>query len=121
MANRILGFVNAPSLMQRAVAKCLEEKTDVAAYDKNRKLLYEKLVEYGYSCVKPEGAFYLFVKTLEEDDAAFAAKAKEFHLLLVPGSAFGCPGYVRLAYCVSTEMIERSLPAFKELARAYKK
>lgn len=121
VANRILGFVNAPSLMQRAVAKCLEEKTDVAAYDKNRKLLYEKLVEYGYSCVKPEGAFYLFVKALEEDDAAFAAKAKEFHLLLVPGSAFGCPGYVRLAYCVSTEMIERSLPAFKELARAYKK
>lgn len=120
VANRILGFVNAPSLMQRAVAKCLEEKTDVAAYDKNRKLLYEKLVEYGYSCVKPEGAFYLFVKALEEDDAAFAAKAKEFHLLLVPGSAFGCPGYVRLAYCVSTEMIERSLPAFKELARAYK-
>lgn len=121
VANRILGFVNAPSLMQRAVAKCLEEKTDVAAYDKNRKLLYEKLVEYGYSCVKPEGAFYLFVKALEEDDAAFVAKAKEFHLLLVPGSAFGCPGYVRLAYCVSTEMIERSLPAFKELARAYKK
>lgn len=121
VANRILGFVNAPSLMQRAVAKCLEEKTDVAAYDKNRKLLYEKLVEYGYSCVKPEGAFYLFVKALEEDDAAFVTKAKEFHLLLVPGSAFGCPGYVRLAYCVSTEMIERSLPAFKELARAYKK
>ncbi len=121
VANRILGFVNAPSLMQRTVAKCLEEKTDVAAYDKNRKLLYETLLEYGYSCVRPQGAFYLFVKALEEDDAAFAAKAKEFHLLLVPGSAFNCPGYVRLAYCVSTEMIERSLPAFKKLAEAYKK
>jgi aspartate aminotransferase len=121
VANRILGFVNAPSLMQRAVAKCLEEKTDVAAYDRNRMLLYQSLIEYGYECVKPEGAFYLFVKALEEDDKAFVEKAKEYHLLIVPGSSFGCPGYVRLAYCVGYDMIERALPAFKELAEAYQK
>lgn len=119
VANRILGFVNAPSLIQRVVAKCLNEKTDIEAYDKNRKLLYEKLKEYGFECVKPQGAFYLFIKAMEEDDKAFVAKAKEFHLLLVPGSSFGCPGYVRLAYCVSHDMIERSLPAFQKLAEAY--
>ncbi len=119
VANRILGFVNAPSLMQRTVAKCLEEKTDVAAYDRNRKLLYENLLKYGYECIRPEGAFYLFVKALEEDDKAFVERAKQFHLLLVPGSTFGCAGYVRLAYCVSQDMIERSLPAFQKLAESY--
>lgn len=119
VANRILGFVNAPSLIQRAVAKCLNEKTDIEVYDRNRKLLYEKLMEYGFECIKPQGAFYLFIKAMEENDQAFAAKAKEFHLLLVPGSSFGCPGYVRLAYCVSHDMIERSLPAFRKLAEAY--
>lgn len=119
VANRILGYVNAPSLMQRAVAKCLEEKVDVEAYDRNRKLLYGKLLEYGYTCVKPEGAFYLFVQSLEEDDKAFAAKAKEFRLLIVPGSSFGCPGYCRIAYCVDYDQIVRALPAFEQLAAVY--
>ena len=119
VANRILGFVNAPSLIQLAVAQCLDASTDVAAYDTNRTLLYNALTEYGYECAKPEGAFYLWVKALEEDDKAFAAKAKEYNLLVVPGSAFMCPGYVRIAYCVDKAMIERSLPAFQKLAESY--
>ena len=119
VANRILGFVNAPSLMQLAVAKCLEEQTDVAAYDTNRKMLLDALTEYGYEVVKPEGAFYLWVKTMEEDDTAFVARAKEYNLLVVPGSSFMCPGYVRIAYCVDPEMIKRSLPAFEKLAQSY--
>ena len=81
----------------------------------------EKLRNYGYECASPDGAFYLFVKSLEPDDSAFVAKAKEFNLLLVPGSSFACPGYVRLAYCVSYEMIERSLPAFEKLAEEYRR
>lgn len=121
VATRILGFVNAPSLIQRAVAKCLYAEVDTSIYDNNRTLLYNSLTEYGYECVKPEGAFYLFVKSLEEDDKAFAAKAKEFNLLLVPGSAFGCSGYCRIAYCVDNDMIKRALPKFKELAKVYKK
>lgn len=120
VANRILGFVNAPSLQQLAVAQCLEETTDITVYDRNRKLLYDKLVELGFECVRPEGAFYMWVKAKEADDAAFAAKAKEFHLLLVPGSAFMCPGYVRIAYCVDTEMLKRSFGAFEKLAESYK-
>lgn len=119
VANRILGFVNAPSLMQLAVAKCLNEQTDVAAYDRNRKMLLDALTEYGYDVVKPEGAFYLWVKTMEEDDTAFVARAKEYNLLVVPGSSFMCPGYVRIAYCVDPEMIKRSLPAFEKLAQSY--
>lgn len=121
VANRILGFVNAPSLMQLAVARCLDARTDVDAYDKNRKMLYHALKEYGFEVVKPEGAFYLWVKTLEPDDAAFTARAKEYNLLLVPGSSYMCPGYVRIAYCVSLEMIQRSLPAFEKLAESYRK
>lgn len=120
IANRILGFVNAPSLQQLAVAKCLDESTDLSIYDQNRKMLYEALTEYGYECVKPEGAFYLWVKTPEPDDAAFVAKAKEFHVLVVPGFSYQCPGYVRIAYCVDPEMIKRSLPAFKALMDSYK-
>ncbi|MCR5625242.1 MAG: pyridoxal phosphate-dependent aminotransferase [Lachnospiraceae bacterium] len=119
IANRILGFVNAPSLMQLAVAECVDEKTNIEAYDANRKLLYNSLTEMGFEVVKPEGAFYLWMKACEEDDKAFAAKAKEFNLLLVPGSSFAGPGYVRIAYCVSYDMIERSLAAFKKLADAY--
>lgn len=121
IANRILGFVNAPSLIQRALVKCMDAKVDVNIYNRNRELLYEKLTEYGYTCVKPEGAFYLFVKALEEDDMAFVEKAKEYNLLLVPGSSFAGPGYVRIAYCVDYDMIERSLPAFEALAKAYGK
>ncbi len=120
VANRILGFVNAPSLMQRVIKKTLDVQVDVSIYDKNRELLYNKLTQYGFEMVKPEGAFYLFIKALEEDDKAFSAKAKEFNILIVPGSSFGCPGYVRLAYCVDYEMIERALPSFEKLANEYK-
>ncbi|MDD5935697.1 MAG: pyridoxal phosphate-dependent aminotransferase [Clostridiales bacterium] len=121
VATRILGFVNAPSLMQRAVAKCLDASVDVEIYNRNRELLYNSLVEYGIECIKPQGAFYLFIKALEEDDVAFAAKAKEHNILIVPGSSFGCPGYCRIAYCVDYAMIQRSLPHFKALAEEYKK
>ena len=119
VANRILGFVNAPSLIQRVVAKCIDAEVEVEAYNRNRELLYGKLSEYGYSCVKPQGAFYLFVKALGGEDKAFAEAAKKYNLLVVPGSAFACPGYVRIAYCVDYDMIERSLPAFKKLAEDY--
>lgn len=121
VANRILGFVNAPSLIQRTVARCVDAEVDVAAYNANRGLLYGNLIDMGYECIKPQGAFYMFVKAFEEDDKAFCAKAKEFNLLLVPGSTFGGPGYVRIAYCVDPEMIKRSLPAFKKLAECYGK
>ena len=110
VATRILGYVNAPSFFQRVVARCLEEKADIAYYDRNRETLYEGLKKAGLSCIKPEGAFYLFVKSPVEDEKAFCEKAKKQNLLLVPGSSFACPGYVRLAYCVSYEMIVRSLP-----------
>ena len=119
VATRILGFVNAPSLMQRAVAQCLDAAVDVEIYNRNRELLYNHLLEYGYECIKPQGAFYLFIKALEEDDKAFAAKAKEHNILIVPGVSFGCPGYCRIAYCVDYAMIERSLPHFKALAEEY--
>lgn len=120
VATRILGFVNAPSIAQLVVAQCLDASVDIDIYNKNRELLYNTLSSYGYECIKPQGAFYLFVKALEPDDKAFSAKAKEHHLLIVPGSTFGCPGYVRIAYCVDYNMIERSLPAFKKLAEEYK-
>jgi aspartate aminotransferase len=119
IANRVLGFVNAPSLQQLMIKECLNEQTDVAAYDKNRRFLYNALTDMGFECVKPEGAFYLFVKSPEADEKAFVAEAKKHHLLLVPASSFGCPGYVRIAYCVSYDMIERSLPAFRALAETY--
>ena len=120
VANRILGFVNAPSLLQRAIAKCVDATVDVEIYNRNRELLYRELTRMGYEMVKPEGAFYLFIKALEEDDKAFSQRAKKYNLLLVPGSSFACPGYVRLAYCVDYDMIERSLPAFEKLAVEYK-
>lgn len=120
IATRILGFVNAPSLQQLTVARCLEKTTDISVYDANRKLLYNKLVELGFECAKPEGAFYMWVKALEEDDSAFVAKAKEYNLLLVPGSSFMCPGYVRIAYCVDADMIKRSFDAFEKLAESYR-
>ena len=119
IANRVLGFVNAPSLQQLMIKECLDAQTDVAAYDRNRKLLYESLKAMGFECVKPEGAFYLFMKAPKGDDKAFVEEAKKHHLLLVPAASFGCPGYVRIAYCVSYEMIERSMPAFKALADVY--
>lgn len=114
VASRILGFVNAPSLFQRVVAKCLDAEVDVAVYAKNRDLLYNSLVEYGYECIKPEGAFYLFVKSPLENEVEFCNIAKKYNILLVPGSAFACPGYVRIAYCVAYDTIERALPGFKK-------
>ena len=119
VANRCLGYINAPSLFQLVAARCLEEQCDVAAYDKNRKLLYNHLLQLGFECVKPEGAFYLFIKAPVDDEKEFVKKAKEFNLILVSATTFGCPGYVRLAYCVSYDMIERSLPAFTKLAECY--
>lgn len=121
VANRILGYVNAPSLMQRVVAKCIQANVNVEVYNRNRELLYNNLISYGYQCVKPQGAFYLFIKALEEDDVAFSAAAKKHNILIVPGSSFGCPGYCRIAYCVDYNMIERSLPGFKILAEEYGK
>lgn len=118
VATRILGFVNAPSLMQRVIAKCIDAKVNVEVYDKNRKLLYDSLVSYGFTCVKPQGAFYLFMKTPCEE-MEFVNEAKKHHILLVPGSSFGCKGYVRIAYCVSYETIEGSLNGFMELAKKY--
>lgn len=115
VANRILGFVNAPSLMQLAVAKCLEMEADVEGYNRNREALYQGLVESGYDCIKPQGAFYLFMKSPIPDDKEFCRIAKEHRLILVPGSAFGCPGYVRIAYCVSHDTVLSALPKFKEL------
>lgn len=120
VATRVLGFVNAPSLIQRAVARCLEEKVDVEMYNRNRELLYNSLISYGYECIKPQGAFYLFIKAMGSDDKAFAEAAKKHNILIVPGSAFGCAGYCRIAYCVDYDMIKRSLPGFEKLANEYK-
>lgn len=119
IANRICGFINAPSLLQKAVARCLNEKTDVAFYDRNRKMLYEALTRYGFECVYPEGTFYLFMKSPEPDEKKFVEAAKKHHLMFVNGTTFGCPGYVRLAYCVQPDMIERSIPAIEALAKEY--
>ncbi|MDO5702925.1 MAG: pyridoxal phosphate-dependent aminotransferase [Lachnospiraceae bacterium] len=119
-ANRILGFVNAPSLMQRVVMRCCGEKTDVSYYARNRELLYGALVKYGYTCVRPDGAFYLWVKSPEEDEREFSRKAKEEEqILIVPGRNFGCTGWVRIAYCVAYETIERALPGFERIAKEY--
>lgn len=118
-AGRALGYVCAPSLFQQVVARCIGKTSDVSVYKKNRDILYNALTEYGYRCIKPDGAFYLFVEALEKDAGAFSEKAKEFELLLVPADSFGTPGFVRISYCVSTEQIEKSLPAFKALAESY--
>lgn len=117
VATRILGFVNAPSLQQKVIARCLNAKVNIEAYDKNRKALYEGLTELGFECVKPEGAFYLFVKSPTEDENIFCETAKKHNILIVPGSSFGCAGYVRMAYCVSYDTIVNSLPKFAEVAK----
>lgn len=119
IANRILGSVNAPSLMQKVIGRCADAEVDVAAYDKNRIALYEGLKECGFECIKPQGAFYLFVKSPVADEKAFCEAGKKYNILMVPGSSFACPGYVRLAYCVSYETIVNSLPEFKKLAAEY--
>ena len=117
IANRVLGCVNAPSLMQRVIKRCVDEGVNLEAYDRNRSRLYGALTEYGFSCIRPQGAFYLFVKSPLEDEAQFCRICKEHNILVVPGSSFACPGYVRIAYCVSYQQIERSLPAFAQVAR----
>ena len=119
IANRVLGCVNAPSLMQRVIKRCINEKVNLEAYDQNRNLLYTSLCEYGFSCIKPQGAFYLFVKSPVADEKEFCEVCKKYNILVVPGTSFACPGYVRIAYCVSYEQIERSLPAFKKVAEEY--
>ncbi len=120
-ANRILGFVNAPSIMQRVVADCINSAVDVNIYNKNRETLYNGLTEIGYECIKPEGAFYLFVKSPIEDENEFCKMAKEHRVLLVPGSSFACPGYVRMAYCVAYDTIVNALPAMREVMEEVKK
>ncbi|MCI6868309.1 MAG: pyridoxal phosphate-dependent aminotransferase [Lachnospiraceae bacterium] len=119
IANRISGCVNAPSLIQLAVAKCVDSEVDLGYYDRNRRTLYEGLTKMGFTCVKPEGAFYLWLKSPVEDEKQFVEAAKKYHILVVPGSSFACAGYVRLAYCVSYETIVHSLPEFEKLAKEY--
>ncbi len=119
-AGRALGYVCAPSLFQKVVARCTGQTGDIDLYKKNRDLLCENLTAMGYECVKPQGAFYLFMKALEEDSRAFSERAKEYNLLLVAADDFGCPGYVRVSYCVEEEMIKRSFGAFEKLAQSYR-
>ena len=120
VANRILGFVNAPSLMQRVVARCIDVRSDVDFYLKNRDDLYLALIEDGYTVVHPDGAFYMWVKSPEEDERAFVDRLKkDEHILAVQGRSFGCKGWVRIAYCVAHETIEGALPGFERVAKAY--
>ena len=120
-AARIMGHVCPPTLIQKVIELCAEERPDLVAYDENRNLLYNSLREMGYECAKPDGAFYLFVKAPNGDANAFSEKAKLDHnLLVVPADGFGCPGFFRLSYCVSNDMIRRSLPAFKAMIESYK-
>ena len=118
-AGRSLGYVNAPSLFQQVTSLCCDMTSDLSVYEKNCELLVNSLREMGYHVAQPGGAFYLFPRSLEPDDMAFSERAKQFDLLLVPGSGFGAPGHFRLAYCVQTEMIQRALPKFKALADSY--
>lgn len=119
VANRILGYVNAPSLMQRVVARCIDAKVDVEIYNRNREELYNNLSAFGYHCIKPQGAFYLFIEALGGDDFAFANAAKKHNILIVPGTSFGCPGYCRIAYCVDYSKVTGALAGFEKLAKEY--
>ncbi len=118
--NRVLGYVNAPALFQKVIAKAIDSSVDINIYKERRDLLYNGLTSFGYECVKPAGAFYLFPKSLIADDVEFKNRAVKYNLLIVPGSGFGCPGHFRLAYCVSLETIKNSLPAFEALAKEFK-
>ena len=118
-AGRSYGYICAPSLLQRTIARVTGQVADISEYRKNRDLLYNGLTEIGFECVPPQGAFYLFVKTIG-DEAQFCERAKALDILVVAGSGFGCPGYIRLAYCVSNDMIRRSMPAFKKLYDSYR-
>lgn len=118
-AGRALGYVCAPALFQFVIKECLGKTSDISVYEKNRDLLIKTAERLGFSCAKPDGAFYLFMKSPEKDASAFCEKAKKYELLFVPSDSFGFPGYVRIAYCVSTEMIEKAIPAFEKLAKEY--
>ena len=115
ISTRILGFINANSLIQKSVAECLEITSDMSEYVENRDLLYNGLIECGYECIKPQGTFYLFLKSPIDDEKAFCEMAKKYNILMVPGSSFRCSGYLRLAFCTKREVIENSIPKFKEL------
>lgn len=119
-AGRALGYVCAPSMLQRVIEKCISDTSDISIYKENRDLLYNALTKMGFECVYPDGAFYLFVKAMGEDAYEFCEKAKEYELLLVSADSFGAPGYVRVSYCVQTKQIEDALPAFEKLAESYK-
>ncbi len=119
IANRVSGIVNAPSLIQKVISKCVDIKCDVSSYDKNRRYLYDNLVRLGFECVKPEGAFYIFVKAPLGDDKEFCIRAKKYNLLFVPATSFGCKGYVRIAYCTKFETIKNSINSFSKLAKEY--
>lgn len=119
VANRILGYVNAPSLMQRVIAKCIDAKVDVEVYNRNREVLYTNLTKYGYHCIKPQGTFYLFIEAFGGDDIAFANAAKKYNILIVPGTSFGCPGFCRIAYCVDYNKVVGALPGFEKLAQEW--
>lgn len=120
-AGRALGYVCAPVLFQRVIARCAELSGDVSAYKRNRDLLYHGLTALGYECVRPQGAFYLFVKSPEPDAKAFSERAKKYDVLVVPGDSFGCEGYVRVSYCVSEKTIQDALPVFAEIMKEYQK
>ena len=120
IANRVNGSVNAPSLIQKVIGRCVDCQVNLEYYDRNRTTLYEGLTNLGLECIKPQGAFYLFVKSPVPDEKEFVAAGKKYNILMVPGSSFACPGYVRLAYCVSYECIQNSLPAFAKLMEEFK-
>ncbi len=117
---RYLGYVNAPSLQQKMLLKCVDATVDVSIYERSRDLLYQSLTGIGYDCIHPDGAFYLFMRALEPDDARFCERAKEERLLMAPGTAFGGPGFVRISYCVPYDVIERSIPSFERLYKKYR-
>ncbi len=118
---RYLGYVNAPSLQQKILLKCVDATVDVSIYEKNRDLLYKSLTDIGYDCIHPDGAFYLFMRSLEPDDAKFCDRAKEEKILMAPGTAFGGPGFVRVSYCIPYDVVQRSIPAFQRLYDKYRK
>ena len=119
LCNRILGYVNAPALMQRVIARLLEDSVDISLYQQKRDRLCQGLLSFGYDLMKPEGAFYLFPKTPVEDDAAFVNALQDENILTVPGSGFGGPGHFRIAYCVSDQVIEKALPGFEKIIKRY--
>lgn len=120
VANRILGFVNAPTLQQKVIKKVIGQTADLSVYEENKNILYKALIEMGYECVEPKGTFYMFPKCPIADDKEFCRKAKDFRLIIVPGSNFACPGYFRIAYCVDKSTVENSLESFKQLIEFYK-